>query len=430
MHTCTTLKEITALRPPLWVKPPLLIVCSCAQRRLILDMHRYNRRIGILSFCCIYVNCLRSTVPLDPQITTTTKRTRPSYEIVTTNYGWTTPASNNFPRHILTGEFFRAVLSHPQYNATSWADLEQNPDPTRQIVAFMDVDTCLEVNYPTYGMNWWTNIETNHPTTNGFVGFLYDSCDYLHRAATSPALLANPESRLILLDCSGSRQFFLANVCRRIPSVFDNPQVVVAYMSAHERDIRQNHDVGLPPPAIKPNNLTSVDRSQITSCQQQRRYLFSFQGRGGYGRENMMTLQHDDDMYIRIRDQSSYIKDISTTSIFDEMNYTGIMENSVFAGAPRGDTLFSYRFAEILSAGTIPVVYGDGWVPPFHAKVVNWTNCAVFIAESEYHRTGDVLRDIPLTRRCQMQRYALEVWDKFVSTRAGWVQGLVDSVFE
>ena len=201
-----------------------------------LAMRKYRRILFVILFAS-YVRFLQRTLPPDPKKTTTMTRKRPSYEIVTTNYGWTTPGGKTFSRHILTGEFFRAVLSHPHYNGTSWADLEQNPDPTRQVIAFMDIDTCLEVNYPTYGMNWWTNMDSNHTGTTSFIGFLYESCDYLHRAATSPVLLANPDSRLMLLDCSGSRQFFLANICRHTPGVFDNPQVVVAYMSAHERDI-------------------------------------------------------------------------------------------------------------------------------------------------------------------------------------------------
>eukprot|EP00985_Skeletonema_marinoi_P008693 scaffold3965_cov154-Skeletonema_marinoi.AAC.2 len=47
-----------------------------------------------------------------------------------------------YPSH-LSGQFFRAVLSHPNYNKSAWQDVEEHPDPTRKLAIFLDVDTCL-----------------------------------------------------------------------------------------------------------------------------------------------------------------------------------------------------------------------------------------------------------------------------------------------
>jgi hypothetical protein len=252
----------------------------------------------------------------------------------------------------------------------------------------------------------------------------------MKRAASSPALLANPDSRLVLLDCSGSRNTYLKSMCKHNPTIFQNDQVIVAYMSADEASTR-TIDIGLPPPAIKPVDLAIHERYLIQQqpCHK-RRYLFSFQGRGGAGREKLLTLHDEEDFHIRIMDQSLYKHDIKkndTENVGDSMNYKGVLKDSIFSGAPRGDDLFSYRFAEILSAGTIPVVYADHWVPPFDKSVVDWAKCAVFIPESEYDKTGDILRAIPDEVRCEMQQCALDVWDRFVSSRTGWVDGLVAS---
>ena len=49
-----------------------------------------------------------------------------------------------------------------------------------------------ESNYPVYGaVDWKVNMEPGHPEL------------MIKRAATSPALKANPDSRLVILDCSG-----------------------------------------------------------------------------------------------------------------------------------------------------------------------------------------------------------------------------------
>ena len=368
----------------------------------------------------------RTSMPAHEHVLSST-----DYEVVTTNYGWTTPASKTFLRRILSGEFFRAILSHPKYNATAWQDLENHPDPSRKLAVFLDVDTCMDLNYPIYG-SAEVNVEKDHPLKrNAKWHDLPGACEYIQRAAQSPALRANPDSKLVL-DCSGSRRHhYLHNICRWI---FEKPnyQVVLAYTS-----IRRNQggyrSIGLPPPAIKPINLTIYKRNSIQTCKE-RKYIFSFQGNADRGgRDNLKSLIGEDDVYIRLVSREMYAKDF-TAKGSDTMNYGGVMKESVFAAAPRGDCLFSYRFAEILSAGAIPVVYADGWLPPFNTfnetakQAFDWSACAVFIPESEYGKTLDILRAIPMAKRCEMQQCAIQAWDRYLSSRRGWLRGILESL--
>jgi hypothetical protein len=83
-------------------------------------------------------------------INTDLESTRP-FVVTHTNLGWNTPKDKEFPRRIISGELYNATRNHTHYNATAWADLERHPDPSRQIIAFMDVETCFEVNFPIYG---------------------------------------------------------------------------------------------------------------------------------------------------------------------------------------------------------------------------------------------------------------------------------------
>ena len=240
---------------------------------------------------------------------------------------------------------------------------------------------------------------------------------------------------MVILDCAGVRQFQLQYACND-PSVFQNVQVIVAYYCIEKWNVRPFIDVGLSPPAIKFVNLTTSDRDAIQSCQK-RKYLFSFQGRGGFGREKLLAFQNDTEFYIRVfGERTSYKKDIrkdglgdKNVPVEDSNNFKGIMADSVFAGSPRGDQLFSYRFSEILSAGAVPVIYADGWLPTYNEHVVDWAKCAVFIPESDYEKTGEILRAIPEHVRCEMQKCALNAWDQFAATRAGWVRALVAVAF-
>jgi len=224
-------------------------------------------------------------------------------------------------------------------------------------------------------------------------------------------------------------QHHLKKICGHDSDIFDNDQVIISYLSVKESEVRESIDVGLPPPALKPIDLPPYERYQLQTCQK-RKYLFSFQGREvkGSGREGLHQFMNYTDMHIRFHDQNIYIKDIQQSGKeSDQYNYRLIMTQSTFAAAPRGDSLFSYRFSEILSAGAVPVVYADAWLPPFNNEhVIDWKKCAVFIPEADYNKTRDILLSISDEDRCLMQKCALEVWDKYASSREGWVRGLVE----
>jgi len=301
----------------------------------------------------------------------------------------------------------------------------------------MDIDTCIENNYPVYGPGYDHNLNISVQGEK-WNSILDKACKYIKRAAESPALTANKDSRLILLDCGDGPYYLLKDVCGPNSNsqvndggwgnLLDNDQVIIAYYGIKQGDARPN-DIGLPPPAIKPIKLWPHERYWIQECKS-KDYIFSFQGRGGFRRERLLSLDNGEDVYVRIRKQESYLGGNITKG--PESNpYGDIMRNSAFAGAPKGDCLWSYRFAEIMSAGAIPVVYSNDWLPPFASpadpnRVVNWTKCAVFLREGKYaERTIDILRAIPDDVRCEMQKCSLAFWDEFASSRDGWLKGLL-----
>jgi len=354
-------------------------------------------------------------------------------------------------RRKLTGEFFNAILSHPKHNASAWADLEQNPDPNRRVVAFMDIDTCLESNYPTYGITWThnnVNLDINARPGERIFRILKHACVHIKRAAESPVLTANKESRLILLDCgTGYPGRWLKDFCDNRTdtnknfkfgggwgNVLDNDQVIIAYTGITKADARPV-DIGLPIPAIMPVTLMPHERYWIHHCHDNNRglrfYKFSFQGQGNFGRDRLRDLDNGNDVLVNIKAMQSYGPGINTTS--SKLNdYADLLRNTQFAAAPRGDCLWSYRFSEIMSAGAIPVVYANDWLPPFSStadpdRIVNWEKCALFIGEedSEVNRTIDTINQISNDARCEMMNCALDFWDKFASSRDGWLKAIL-----
>ena len=137
-----------------------------------------------------------------------------------------------------------------------------------------------------------------------------------------------------------------------------------------------------------------------------------------------MELPKAEDIHIQVADQTEYQDDLTIIGS-DHHNYTELLRNSAFGATPGGDAYYSYRFSETMSAGAIPVVNNDIWLPPFNDHVVNWKDCAVFVPSEEFHKTIDILRAIPDERVCEMQKCVLDVWDRYLSNRSGWLRGLI-----
>lgn len=314
--------------------------------------------------------------------------------------------------------------------------MESNPDPSRRLVVFLDVDTCIEGNYPIYDAS--DNYDIRLPKEK-WNQILDKSCKYIKRAAESPALTANKGSRLVLLDCGYGPFYNIKDVCGEHSAsrmndggwgnVLDNDQVIIAYYGIEKRNARPV-DIGLPPPAVKPIELRPHELYDLQTSCGRRDFLFSFQGRAGYKRDRLEPLDNGKDVYVRLTNPEMYwTSKMNTTRQVPNM-YDDIMRNSMFSGAPKGDCLWSYRFTEVMSAGAVPVVYDKDWLPPFSSyadpdRVVNWTKCSVLIGRHYASTTSDVLRRIPDDVRCEMQRCSFAFWNEFSSTREGWLKAIL-----
>lgn len=78
----------------------------------------------------------------------------------------------------------------------------------------------------------------------------------------------------------------------------------------------------------------------------------------------------------------------------------------------------------------IPVVYADGWLPPFSStshSIVDWEECALFIDEDDASvaSTMERIRAVDDRRRCEMMRCGLRFWDEYASTRVGWLRAIL-----
>ena len=156
------------------------------------------------------------------------------------------------------------------------------------------------------------------------------------------------------------------------------------------------------------------------TCRHKHRYLFGFSGslRKGKTVSRTMLIDLHDGKRVWTRKLGDFIKAKRSTDFTrgtDEPTYLELLKDSEFAGVPRGDSLFSYRLLDVMSAGAIPVIYSDGWVLPF-AEIISWQDCAIMVSESDANRTIEIIESISLERRCEMRTYVIHVYEKYLSS--------------
>ncbi|KAI2510810.1 ADP-heptose-lipopolysaccharide heptosyltransferase [Fragilaria crotonensis] len=334
-----------------------------------------------------------------------------------TNFGWFHPDPRNgrtYMRCQAMRHFNDAILAHERFNASAWQDLEQNPDPERAIIAFLDFDTCQLLHWPKFGGN-----EFNADLEGGREPFARHNfskeCAMVVRALQSPAL-ASPDSRLVVMSCKGQgppRNHCLGGE-RNVSGMFS--KLIVGHMSAYQSDTYPL-DFGIPPWPVKAVTLNKSQLDEIETCQKtSRSLLFSFEGRER----------------IPFPEFHKFFKPLhgkgGIHAVFQVDHYGQDTHPMRWADPPRGDCLYSVRFSEILSSGAIPVVYADGWVLPYNRDVVDWTEVAVLIPQGRVNETIEILRAIPDETRCRMRKKGLEVYQRYVADSAGRLRAILEIV--
>ena len=95
-----------------------------------------------------------------------------------------------------------------------------------------------------------------------------------------------------------------------------------------------------------------------------------------------------------------------------QWDYKTLMLSSVFAVAPAGNGLHSFRLAEAIFFGAIPVIVDDEITLPF-CSVLDWRRFSVRIRQSEIHRLPAILNAIPAAQIAAMQARLKEVKAKY-----------------
>jgi hypothetical protein len=147
--------------------------------------------------------------------------------------------------------------------------------------------------------------------------------------------------------------------------------------------VDQKVDQGLPPPPGKRATLTEEHQQAISMCpddDKTRPFFFTFVGnlnRDGkirnpnphfHARSDLKRF-HDVNAGILVMEARAFAATLPNVTFED------LLIMSKYSATPRGHSKFSYRFSEVMSGGSIPVILADDWLLPFRPEVADWEKC-------------------------------------------------------
>lgn len=191
-----------------------------------------------------------------------------------------------------------------------------------------------------------------------------------------------PTQRLLLLDVESDHTPGSKAVHSQKRSDFnaDDHRVVHVSLCLDANSYRPGVDVSFP--AVLPAALGSSEQRRRPI--EKRPYLLSFKGRRTHGvRLAIFALHNGRD--IMCVDSSEEIAGVRAQN---GVGYAPADEaakelhaSSRFALCPRGDAVYSFRMAEALSCGAVPVIIGDGWVLPF-SELLDYRQMCICVRET------------------------------------------------
>jgi hypothetical protein len=414
------------------------------------------------------------------------KMKKPELRLILTDFGWNHPnpkTAIQVVRLKRSRELLQAFINHPYFDPTfQFTTMANNKtaiakDASVTNIVMLDLETCFETNYPVYNNSnpMRANADTQGDRPYGESRYCpcwsWKGCSfYINKVLQSHLFQQSPTSTLIFIDCGAEyhwRDNYPASLRRTIQT---SHQLAYASISATYGMIREDTDMGLPPPAVYPVTLSDAEEHDIETCQadtlpDKRNFFLSFIGADRYpvdhGTREALFQLNQIDQGILLMDTKTFEKQYKGKHTF-----ATIARASKFAATPRGEGMFTYRFTEVLSAGAIPVVHADFWcvcnllmyvckpcvelshllssmdihpinsthswcsirVLPFRKELVDWTQCAVVIPEKGASETLEILRSIPDQKRCQMRQKCYQIYQKYMATPEGIIAGIVDSV--
>jgi len=269
-------------------------------------------------------------------------------------------ADSRLPCTVYYRSFLEAIHRHPDFRA--------GQQPTLVVPA---EDIAQELNWPRYGRPESAYCRGSMPPRGADPFREY-------WAALIGHAMRHPEVHVLVLNMDPFRR--LASAL----APFTNVILADGSLTIDER-------------AANPRTISMPSLPFLSSPSESSRprtHLASFQGVASHPvRLALASLHNARDIIVRLVPRAHHVGMIDAEQGVTDATYQDLLDCSVFALVPRGDSHFSYRLLEAMIRGAVPVIISDGWVLPFD-RSVDWPSCSLRVAESQVSMIPDMLRNL------------------------------------
>lgn len=223
------------------------------------------------------------------------------------------------------------------------------------------------------------------------------------------------KSQLIVFFINVNGGHFEAQVAQKVSASL-HPRMVIAGLDLHA-SFKPFFKLNLLQPLMPQSKFRSLTDDKRRPCAK-RELLATFVGKGSKLRAQLLRINHP------------RVKVVLNGAFFNTHNQTdsGMMDlllKSTFGFSPRGDSHYSFRLAETLAAGAVPVILDDDYTFPYGLRdVKDW---AVHLPESNVSRAAALLESFTPEKICAMQKKGREILSRahdMKGTVTGFVEGL------
>ena len=179
------------------------------------------------------------------------------------------------------------------------------------------------------------------------------------------------------------------------------------FMKTSMRLVEYRPGFDIPFPLLPNGEAAHVTPDELLAAASRRKLLASFKGvcQGSSNRPRLQKLHNGHDLIMLCTNSGG-------TGAAAQWDYKTLMLTSVFSVAPAGNGLHSFRLAEAIFFGSIPVIVDDQIVLPF-CQVLDWRRFSVRIHAEQIPQLPAILKAIPPAKIAEMQRRLAEVKNKY-----------------
>jgi hypothetical protein len=153
--------------------------------------------------------------------------------------------------------------------------------------------------------------------------------------------------------------------------------------------------------------------------------MASFQGANSHPvRDLMKQIADDTTIVVNFFTRDRYVGKVDAVSAETDQDYERLLASSNFALVPRGDALFSYRLAEVMSFGCVPVILSDGWVLPFD-RTLAWEHLALRVHADAIPHLPQILAGFTTADIVSRQTRVLSAYEQHFATLNASMSGLM-----